>query len=159
LCVTTEGTWCGWYLGGWFEAGILAGHFLASVALQRRRPYAPELPGAEKTVAAGVATVGRKAEPALHRNHRSGFHALARDVFEVEVSAARAMRVSLENRRHAPTMEPVVTGVASPGPQAYRAEYEIAYAPAVRSKTIYAAALRTNHCHPVTQGRRIPKTV
>ena len=107
---------------GWFEARILAGHFFVRVALQRRRPDAPELSGAEKTVAARVTTVGRKAEPALHRNHRSGFHALARDVLEVEVSAARTMRVALEDSRHTPTVEPVVAGVAPPGPEAHGAE-------------------------------------
>lgn len=92
------------------------------ISLKRRRPDAPELPGTEKTVAAGVTTVGRKSEPALHRNHRSGFHALARNVLKVEVSAARTMRVALEDSRHTPTVEPVVAGVAPPGPEAHGAE-------------------------------------
>jgi len=108
--------------GSWYEAGFLAGRFLARVALQRCRPNAPELPRAEEPEAAGVTTVGGKTEPALHRNHRSGFHPLARNVLEVEVSAAWTMRVTLENSGHTPTVESVVARVASPGPEAQRTE-------------------------------------
>jgi hypothetical protein len=107
---------------GWFEAGILAGHFLVRVALQPSGPNATELPGAEKSVAAGVTSVGGKAEPALHRYHRTGLHPLARNVLKVEVSAARTMRVTLEDSRHTPTVKSVVAGVAPPGPEAHRAE-------------------------------------
>lgn len=133
-----------------FEARTLAGYFLARVALKCRRANAPELPCAEKTVAAGVATVGGKSEPALHCDHGSSFHALAGNMFEVEVTAARTMRVALEYSRDAPAVKSAVAGVASPRPEPSDAQGEIAYAAAVGSKAIRTAALRTNHCHPAS---------
>ena len=99
-----------------FKARILAGYFLARVALKCGRANAPELPCAEKTVTAGVATVGRKTEPALQRDHRASFHALARNMFEIEVPAPWTMRVALIYSCHAPAVKAAIAGVASPGP-------------------------------------------
>lgn len=147
------------FSSGRVRGRTLAGYFLACSTIQRSGTNPPELPCAEKTVAAGIATVGGKSQPALHRDHGSSFHALAGNVFEIEVSAARTVRVALEYRRHAPSVKAPVAGVASPGPQPDRAPCEIANAAAVRSEAVRTAALRTNHCHPRSQCRRIPKSL
>jgi hypothetical protein len=105
-----------------YETGCLAGYFLARVALEGGRANAPELPCAEKTVTAGVTAIGGKPQPALHRDHGSSFHALARNMFEIEVPAAWTMRVALEYSRDTPPVKTAVAGVASPGPQPDRAE-------------------------------------
>src|SRR5580700_7679447 len=109
-------------------------------------------------MAAGVTAVSRKPEPALHRDHRPGFDTFARDMLQVEVPAPGTVSVALENGRDTPTVESAVTGVASPRSQANHAGYEIEQPAAVRTKTIRTATLRTNHCHPASQSRRIPKS-
>jgi hypothetical protein len=132
LCVTTRGSY-GWRFSEAvaYEIRTLAGYFLARVALEGSGANAPELPCAEKTVPAGVATVGGKSEPALHRDHRSSFYALARNMFEIEVPAAWTMGVELEYSRDTPAVKAAVAGVASPGPKPHYAECEIAYAATV----------------------------
>lgn len=136
----------------------LTGDFLADLGIHGRGANAPKLPGAEKPMAAGIAAIGRKSKPALQHNHRPGFHSLARNMFQVEVAASRTMSVALERGGHAPAVESVIASMAPPRPQANHTGYEIEYATSMRSKTIGATTLRTNHRHPASVSRRIPKT-
>lgn len=137
---------------------ILAGHFFANLGIQHRGPNTPELPRAEKPMAARVTAVGGKSEPALEQYHGPSLDALAGNMLQVEIAAAWTMRVALKRCGHAPTVKSAIAGVASPGTQPDHAGNEIEYAVAVRSKAIHTAALRTNHRHPAYPGRRIPKT-
>src|ERR1700722_9973377 len=54
---------------------------------------APEWPEAEEPLPARIAPVGRESEETLHEHEGARFHAVARDVFQIEISAARAVRI------------------------------------------------------------------
>jgi len=109
-------------------------------------------------MAAGITAVGRKPEPTLQRDHRPGLDTFTRNVFQVEVPAPGTVSIALENGGDTPTVESAITTVASPRSQADHAGKEIEYPATMRPKAIRAATLRTNHCHPTSQRRRIPKS-
>jgi len=115
------------------------------VALHYGRQNAPEFADAEKAVAARVAAVGGKLEPALQDNECAFFHSFARDVLDIEIAAARAVRKAFQDSCNPPGVKTVLAAVAAPGAQAGPTEEEIEDSVAVRAKTIVTATLRTNH--------------
>lgn len=113
--------------------------------VKRGRNNPAEAKDAEESLAAGIAPVSGKIQEALERDHRPVFHAIARNMFEVEISASGAMRVAREGEGHACPVEPKVAGVASPGLQIEYGEDEIDGSASMRTKTVRASALRTDH--------------
>jgi len=128
------------------------------------RHNAPKGQRAKKSLAAGVATIGGKLQPSLGGNQRAVLHALAGNMFEVEVSTPGAVRETSEGDCDPPCIEPAIAGVASPGLQVSHRKQKIQCPVTVRTKTIGAAALRTYHLFfagprsDATAGR-IPKTL
>jgi hypothetical protein len=106
---------------------------------------AAELQDAEEAVAAGVAAVGGKAQPAFHKDEGAVFDAFAGDVLEIEIAAAGTVREAFEDGSNTPGMKSPLAAVATPGAQAGRSEHEVENSVAVRTKTIVTATLRTNH--------------
>ena len=101
---------------------------------------------AEKAVPAGIASIRRKTKPTLECDHRASFHAFARDVLQVEVSAARAVRVQRECRGHFPGVKPQLARHAAPRSRAGEARDKIGDAASMRSVAFSASAARTDHC-------------
>jgi len=106
---------------------------------------APELQDAEEAVAAGVAAVGGKAQPALYKDEGAIFNPFAGNVLEIEIAAAGTVRVALEGGSDAPGMEAAVAAVAAPGSQARGSESEVEDSVAVGAKTIVTAAVGADH--------------
>jgi hypothetical protein len=116
--------------------------------LGERGHDAAELQDAEKAVAAGIATIGRKTQPAFHKDESAGFDAFAGDMLEIEIAAAGAVREALQNGSDTPGMKSPFAAMATPRAQTGRCECEIENSVAVRAKTIVTAALRTDHRYP-----------
>lgn len=100
---------------------------------------------AEKFLAAGVAAIGGETEKALQEYQRAGIDAIAGDVLEIEIPASRAVSVTSEGNRHAPGIESLVAGAASPGTQLNSRGKEVADASAMRTETFLTSALGTDH--------------
>lgn len=81
-----------------------------------RRNDAPVGQKAEEFLATGIAAVRGKTQKAFHAGQRALVDAIARDVLQVEISAARAMDVPSEGDRHRPGIEAYVAGLAPPRP-------------------------------------------
>jgi len=114
---------------------------------------------AEEAVAAGVAAVGGKSQPALQENEGAVFDAFAGDMLEIEIAATRTMRVAFEDGSDALGVKPAIATVASPGAQAGAAEYKVQYSVAVGAKTIPTAAPGTNHHYSETVAENTEKAV
>jgi hypothetical protein len=76
-------------------------------------------------MAARIATISGKAEPTLYGNQSSELDAFSRDVLEIEITAARAVRVALKARRHPPGVKPAIAGMTAPRPQTAHAIQEV----------------------------------
>jgi len=83
---------------------------------------APELQDTKEAVSARVAAIGGKAQPAFHKDKGAVFDAFAGNMLEIEIAAARTMRVAFQGGCDAPGMEAALAAVAAPGPQAGRGE-------------------------------------
>jgi hypothetical protein len=90
---------------------------VAVLGFHHHRQDAPELQDAEEAVAAGIAAVGGKSQPALQEDEGSGFHAFTGNMLEVEIPAAGTVRVAFQTGGHPPGVKAPVTAVTSPGPQ------------------------------------------
>src|SRR5271156_2342258 len=66
-------------------------------------------------------------------------------MLNVEIAAARTMRVAFQDGRHTPCLKSSIAVVAPPGPQACSTDHEVEYTVTVRAITIDAATLGTNH--------------
>jgi hypothetical protein len=128
-------------------------------AFGERGHYAAELQDAEEAVAAGIAAVGGKPQPSLHKNEGTVFDAFARDMLEIEISAARTVREAFQDGGDTPGMKSPLAAVAAPGAQADRSEHEVENSVAVRTKTIVTATLRTNHRYPESVAQDTEKRV
>jgi len=115
------------------------------VAFDHGRQDTAEFANAEETVAAGIAAVGGKSEPALQKNEGAIFHSFARDMLDIEIAAARAVREAFQDGCDAPGLKAVLAAVAAPRAQAGATEEEVEGSVAVRAKTIVTATLWTNH--------------
>ena len=104
-----------------------------------------ELQNAEKAVAAGIAAIGRKTQPAFHKNEGASFDAFAGDMLEVEIAAAGTVCEAFQVGSDTPGMKSPLAAVAAPRAQAGRSKHEVENSVAVRAKTIVTATLRTNH--------------
>ena len=86
---------------------------------------------------------------------------IAGDVLEIEIPAARAVRVAGEGDCDAPGVKPLVAGAASPWTQLNDGGEEIRDTSAMRTETFFTSALRTNHFADRSSnsaGRSISKT-
>jgi hypothetical protein len=99
----------------------------------------------EKAVAAGVTAVGGKSEPALQKNQRAIFDAVAGDMLDIEIAAAGAVREAFEDGSNPPGMKAPIAAVAAPGAETADTERKVEDSVAVRTKTIITATLWTNH--------------
>jgi hypothetical protein len=117
------------------------------VAFYHGRQDAAKFADAEEAVAARIATVGGKSEPALQQYEGSLFHSFTRDMLDIEIAAARAVREAFQDGSDAPGLKAVFAAVAAPGAQAGATEEEIKGSIAVRAKTIVTATLRTDHVY------------
>ena len=115
------------------------------VAFGHGRQNAAEFANAEEALAAGIAAVGGKSEPALQENQGAVFHSFAGDVLDIEIAAARAVREAFQDGCDAPGLKAVLAAVTAPGAQASATEEEVEGSVAVRAKTIVTATLWTNH--------------
>jgi hypothetical protein len=115
------------------------------LALHHRRKYAAEFTDTEEAVAARVAAVGGKPEPALQENKGAVFYSVPGDMLDIKITAAGTVREALQQGGDAPGMKASIAAVAAPRAQADAAEYKVEHPIAVRAKTIVTAALRTNH--------------
>ena len=119
-----------------------------SFTLGKRRDNPPKLQDAEEAVAAGIATISGKAQPALQKNKGTVFDSFAGDMLEIEIAAAGTVREAFKSGSDTPSMKTSLATVAAPWAQASRSEREVENSVAVRAKTIVTATLRTNHRHP-----------
>jgi hypothetical protein len=127
--------------------------------LGERGHNAAELRNAEEAVAAGVAAISGKAQPALHEDERSVFHAFAGDMLEVEIAAAGTVREAFEDGSNAPGMKSPLAAMAAPRAQTGCGEHEVENPVAVRTKAIVTATLRTNHRYPGSVAQDTEKPV
>jgi hypothetical protein len=116
-----------------------------------RGENSPERFDAEEAMAAGVAAIGGKSEPALECDQCAGFDAFARNVFEIKVSAAGAVRVHRIGGRHFPRVEALLAFHAAPGPHARNIRDKVDHTSAVGPVTLNASTSRTNHQDPIQQ--------
>ena len=109
-------------------------------------------------MAAGIAAVGGKTQPALHKDQRAVFDPFAGDMLQIEIAAAGAVRESFEDGSDTPGVKSMLATVTAPRAQAGRREHEVQNSIAVRAETIVAATLRTNHRYsePVAQDTEKP---
>lgn len=109
-------------------------------------------------MAAGIAAVGGKTQPALHKDQRAVFDPFAGDMLQIEIAAAGTVRESFEDGSDTPGVKSMLATVTAPRAQAGRREHEVQNSIAVRAETIVAATLRTNHRYsePVAQDTEKP---
>jgi len=109
-------------------------------------------------VAAGIAAVGGKTQPALRKDQRAVFDPFAGDMLQIEIAAAGTVRESFEDGSDTPGVKSMLATVTAPRAQAGRREHEVQNSVAVRAETIVAATLRTNHRYsePVAQDTEKP---
>jgi hypothetical protein len=100
---------------------------------------------AEKALAARIAAQGRDAQKSFQRYERSLVDAIARYMFQIEISAARAMSVTKKGPSDALGVETFIASAAAPREQPERANHPIEHTTAARAETIRTAALWTNH--------------
>jgi len=115
------------------------------LAFDHSRQNAAEFADAEEAVAAGIAAVGGKPEPALQKNEGATLHSLAGDMLDIKIAAAGAVSEAFQDRGHSPSLKSPIAAVAAPRAQSSPTEHEVEYPVAVRTKTIVAATLGTNH--------------
>ncbi len=99
----------------------------------------------EKFLAAGVATIRRKAKEALQSNQRASLDSFPSDVLKIEIPATRAVDEAHEGDRDRPGMKPKVARPAAPGPQAYHRCEKVGDATAMGTQAIPTTALRADH--------------
>jgi len=119
-----------------------------------RRQYPPKGQQAEEFLAAGIAAVSRKSQKALNRNHQSLVDAIARNMLQVKIPAARAVCESGKIQGYPAGVETEVARVATPWPQTHQRANEIEDTAAVRTKTVRTAALGADH-----RPKQIPRPV
>jgi hypothetical protein len=110
-------------------------------------------------VAAGIAAVGGKTQPAFHKNEGAVFDAFAGNMLEIEIAAAGTMRETFEDGSDAPGVKSPLAAVAAPRAQAGRGEHEVENSVAVRAKTIVTATLRANHRYSESVAQHTEKPV
>ena len=124
-----------------------------------RRHNAAELQDAEEAVAAGIAAIGGKAQPAFHKDERAVFDAFAGNMLEIEISATGTVREAFEYGSDSPGVKSPLAAVASPRAQASRSEHEVENSVSVRTKTIVTATLGTDHRHSESVAQDTEKSV
>lgn len=87
----------------------------ADITRRIGRYDAPKGQHAEESLAAGIATIGRKSEPSFGGNQSAVINTIARNVLEIEVSAPGAMRETREGNCNSPCIKSAIAGMASPG--------------------------------------------
>jgi hypothetical protein len=107
---------------------------------------------------ARIATVSRKTKEALYGDHGPVFDPFSGNMFEVKISATRAMGVTRESEGNTGAMKAVVAGMAAPWLQIQKSEEKVYGSAAVRTKTVRTAALRTDHQAGSPQGPK-PKNI
>ena len=112
---------------------------------ERRRQDSAKRKHAEEALPARVTSIGRNAQPAFQGHEGSLFHAVARDVLEIKISAPRAVRIIRKPHGHPPGIKSMVAGMASPGSEACDGTHEVRYAVTVGTEAIGASASRTDH--------------
>jgi hypothetical protein len=127
--------------------------------LGERGHNAAELQDAEEAMAAGIAAIGRKTQPALHKDQSAGFDAFAGDMLEIEIAAAGTVREAFEDSGDSPGLKSPLAAVAPPRAQAGSSECEVENSVAVRAKTIVTAALRTDHRYSESVAQHTEKRV
>ena len=75
---------------------------------------AAKLQDAEEAVAAGIAAIGGKTQPAFHKDEGAGFDAFAGDMLEIEIAAARTMGEAFEDGSDSPGVKSPLAAVAAP---------------------------------------------
>jgi len=100
---------------------------------------------AEEALAARIAAIGRHAQKSFHGYERSLLDAIARYMFQIEISATGAMSVAQKGPRHALGIETFVASMAPPRKQPESADQPIRHTTAARAETVRTAALWTNH--------------
>ena len=106
---------------------------------------AAEFADTEEAVAAGIAAVSGKSEPALQKNEGAIFDAITRDMLDIEIAAAGAVRKAFEIGGDPPGRKAPIATVAAPGAQAGGAESIVEDSVAVRTKTVVTTTMGTNH--------------
>ncbi len=130
-----------------------------SFALSERGHDAAELQDAEEAVAAGIAAIGRKTQPALHKDEGAGFDAFTGDMLEIEIAAAGTVREAFQDGGDTPGMKSPLAAMAAPRAQTGRCEYEVENSVAVRAKTIVTTTLRADHRYPESVAQDTEKRV
>jgi hypothetical protein len=115
------------------------------VGIKRGRHNASKTEDTEESLAAGIATVSGKVHNALQGDQGSVLHPFAGNMLEVKISAFWAMRVARKSEGDSSTVKAIVAGVATPWFQMEDCEEEIYESASMRTKTVRAAALRTDH--------------
>lgn len=100
---------------------------------------------AKKLLAAGVAAIGGKAQEALQEDQSALLHSVARDVFQVEIPATRAVNVMHEGERYRPGIKPQIARLASPWPQLNQRGEEVGDAAATGTQAIRTPASGADH--------------
>lgn len=107
--------------------------------------YRPKRPDAEKSLAAGIAAVGRESQQPFDQKQSTVVNALSRNAVEIEVAALGAMRQMKEAQRHSPRIKAQFACLAAPGTASRQCEKEVSGSGTVGAETFGAAALRANH--------------
>lgn len=96
--------------------------------------------------AAGVAAIGGKPKNPPQSSERAVFDAVARDSLEVEIAAARAVRVAQEHERDAAGVKTLIASTATPRKNPGGAKNEVRETAPMRAEAVRTPALRTDHC-------------
>ena len=100
---------------------------------------------AEKALAAGIASVGRKSQHALNASQRTVSNVAGGNPFQMIKPAARAVRVPDERSRYEPRVEARFARMAAPRAKLEHTVNVINDAASPRPCTLQAVALRTEH--------------
>jgi len=114
---------------------------------------ATEQSNAEEPLAAGVAAVGRETQPTFQGDGYAILHTITRNPLEIEISAARTVRIAMVTEGHALGVKPAIAAVASPWLTAHQRKRKIQAAIAMGPKAIGTATLRADHL------ARVPRIV
>jgi hypothetical protein len=100
---------------------------------------------AEEFLPARIAAVSGDSEKALQEEQSAPVNPIAIDVLQVEIAASRAVRKTGKWKGHAPGVKAPIASAASPGTQLKEGTEKVRDASAMRTKTFFTSALRTNH--------------
>ena len=97
---------------------------------------------------------------ALQEEKSSGFHAVTRNPFEIEIAAPGTVNETRERNRDQMTVKAAIAGMATPWLELRHCEEEIDGSAAMRPEAVGATALRADHAteSPPEFRQRIPNT-